>query len=97
MGDKIGGVPTELIKEYGTETEENIPQYGIVEWLANELVETRKEIFKLKPKYEDAVDRNDLLEKYVERLANIIKENPHHISKENVETAEKYYKNLIRT
>lgn len=48
----------------------------------------------LEMKYCEAVDRNDLLEKYVEELANAIIDNK--ITPEVIEDAKKYRSNLIR-
>jgi len=45
---KIQGIEGYLLKEYAESTKENIPEHGIAQWLAEELVKSREALSKVK-------------------------------------------------
>ncbi len=47
MENRIQGVTESLIKEYAKSTKDNCPQYGIQQWLTDELIKARKQVKKL--------------------------------------------------
>jgi len=42
--DTIQGIPMDIIGEYGEATKDNVPEYGIAQWLCEELLKCREQI-----------------------------------------------------